>query len=505
MYHFLWVTFLYLIPFYFLISLFFIPYLLKYFPNWLLFLLIISFFFYNTEVLDFTVINFQIIGTNNLFLQFNTLLTNNLNKTHPFIFYLGTLYLFNNFISNFFLPYFPNKFKNLYIISNYHRSLSTYLTITSLSLFLGSWWAIQEGTWGGWWNWDPSETFGLLFLLFFLYLTHKSLYSSIVTKLNSSTLLIVFWILLSYFFIQLNFDLVSHNFGVKFFYFFNNKLFFYQIILYLLYNLLIFYKSLNKVNKFKQSLYLSNLPTNQLFWFSLLLKFVITALIFFSVFISFFILLNFFIWNFLLINFFNSEVQHYVANLFFILFILYFLITKNFYHLFTVIFTSFFLTNFYSLILLQSFSLKTKVKLIHTSLIIFFIVNLLTYYTNFILWSLYTPLESFFLQGFLIESSLFSYSCDYMFIEKTDLYKSVLDNWFTSWNFYLYSNTPIGNTFLLLFSNNDFNNFYKLFSFMETSYIFIENHYSPYLSTIFLILIIYLLKSIFFSFYNKFY
>ena len=41
----------------------------------------------------------------------------------------------------------------------------------------------------------------------------------------------------TYFFIQLNFELVSHNFGSKFFFFFNNNLFSIEVILFSTYSI----------------------------------------------------------------------------------------------------------------------------------------------------------------------------------------------------------------------------------------------------------------------------
>lgn len=129
----------------------------------------------------------------------NALLTNSINKYHPLIFYISTVYLFKAFVTNLKLP-----------------NLAKPETVTIiLTLALGSWWASQEGSWGGWWNWDPSEVFGLLVMLCILVTGHNSLrnlgtYASTLNKLSTS--LTVF---ITYFFIQLNFDIVSHNFGTK--------------------------------------------------------------------------------------------------------------------------------------------------------------------------------------------------------------------------------------------------------------------------------------------------
>jgi hypothetical protein len=40
--------------------------------------------------------------------------------------------------------------------------------ILSISLILGGWWALQEFTWGGWWNWDSVE-FPILITLIWIY------------------------------------------------------------------------------------------------------------------------------------------------------------------------------------------------------------------------------------------------------------------------------------------------------------------------------------------------
>jgi heme/copper-type cytochrome/quinol oxidase subunit 1 len=74
---------------------------------------------------------------------------------------------------------------------------------------------LQEGSWGGWWNWDPSEVFGLLTLLFFISRIHKVFSKQNFSKnvLNDLTFFVILFQI--YFFTQLNFDLVSHNFGTK--------------------------------------------------------------------------------------------------------------------------------------------------------------------------------------------------------------------------------------------------------------------------------------------------
>lgn len=146
--------------------------------------------------------------------QNNTLLTNSVNRIHPLLLYLSATQLvlcglcYNNqsFTTNqtHLFSYILYKFCNMY------------RTITLLllpSLYLGSWWAAQEGSWGGWWNWDASEFFALLILFFLLLSFHKvaKTYTFIFYRYLVGTYAlatVIFFILL-----QINFTSISHNFG----------------------------------------------------------------------------------------------------------------------------------------------------------------------------------------------------------------------------------------------------------------------------------------------------
>ena len=52
------------------------------------------------------------------------------------------------------------------------RYLITYSIILTITLYFGGWWALQEGSWGGWWNWDASEVLGLITLLYLILAVH---------------------------------------------------------------------------------------------------------------------------------------------------------------------------------------------------------------------------------------------------------------------------------------------------------------------------------------------
>lgn len=147
----------------------------------------------------------------------NTLLLNSINKFHPFILYFTITMLFvivavwstklhSTLNCRWDLLYLSQLLRRSYIMSMF------FITVT---LFMGSWWALQEGSWGGWWNWDASEVFGLLIMIIWVLYLHKTLTST-------NLYLIYFWVKLNYLlipitylFIQLNFSLISHNFGIK--------------------------------------------------------------------------------------------------------------------------------------------------------------------------------------------------------------------------------------------------------------------------------------------------
>lgn len=81
--------------------------------------------------------------------------------------------------------------------------------------FLGAWWALQEGSWGGWWNWDASEVFGLIVLTYLLTSLHSILSSfmqtvKLIYVLYASTLT-----LFTYGLLQMGYSVVSHNFGLS--------------------------------------------------------------------------------------------------------------------------------------------------------------------------------------------------------------------------------------------------------------------------------------------------
>lgn len=178
--------------------------------NILLILILLLYIFRLTDYWNTNIIPYFFFKNSELI---NLLLLNSINKYHPILLYFTiTTYVIivlslTNYI-NFRLKWVFNTFN----FSNKNNQILNLIIIT-FTLFLGSWWALQEGSWGGWWNWDPSEIVGLFIMTIILKLLHKKPKNYYFYWYYNYLLL---WILIMlYTFTQLNFNLISHNFGLK--------------------------------------------------------------------------------------------------------------------------------------------------------------------------------------------------------------------------------------------------------------------------------------------------
>lgn len=270
-----------------------------------------DYFLSNPQTMSF------MVSTENL----NNLLTNSINKYHPFIFYFSSSFIFSMFISSRTLTSDTYSFTRSIALLYYTNYLFTALYLISFTLFLGSWWALQEGSWGGWWNWDPSEVFGLCIMLFFTVLIHTS------TTIYRTRLIYLFVaystkvIFLIYIFIQLNFDLVSHNFGTKVDDFIDSTSFYLTLLTLILSSLIfVFFRDKSRLNTllFTLKTY-SNYLSIKFFWRIFLYGFIL-----YLVLSSFFILLNDFSWKLLSINILNllPNTHNTVLYVFWILIVL---------------------------------------------------------------------------------------------------------------------------------------------------------------------------------------
>jgi len=149
--------------------------------------------------------------------HFNMLLINPINHYHPnlFLFTISFFYLLLFYIL---LSYYQ-KF-----IRGFAANLSTkfdyifkkILILNILTTLLGSWWALQEGSWGGWWNWDISEVFSLVILFNVAYLLHR-VFSHSITILDYTTwLVLILKLLIFNLVVQYNLTTSTHAFGQEF-------------------------------------------------------------------------------------------------------------------------------------------------------------------------------------------------------------------------------------------------------------------------------------------------
>ena len=234
--------------------------------------------------------------------NFNTLLSNSINKFHPALFYITLFHLLAS------SQLLMRQHQARYVLnSNLLKGalIGNLLTgVIIFTLFLGSWWALQEGSWGGWWNWDPSEVFGLFVMLYYLYTLHKFQKPNNYSILTSYLKILTQLVLVTYVFIQLNFDLVSHNFGTKVDQFIDTSQNFLILIVFLVVTVLLtFHYLLHRLNVIVS---MSSCDTTYnrnpaLIWHAAAL--LVIALILLS---SFSLLINDFLWKLLSINIFNS-------------------------------------------------------------------------------------------------------------------------------------------------------------------------------------------------------
>ena len=252
-------------------------------------------------------------------------MSNSINKFHPFIFYYTLLFLLIHLSQFNILTSYTFKNKNfLYFRSLFKQGslqVSLYLLTT---LYLGSWWALQEGSWGGWWNWDPSEVFGLLVLYCFLWITHSTILEKNLKFKYYVDFIFLYIIVLVYSFIQLNFRLVSHNFGTKVIWFIDTDQFNFNIVCLILFSLVKLFLVIRNLYSKLENFSNSFLKTSILI-LSTYVKVLFYALLTIQIFLSFSVLVNDFMWKFYKINILNTTSLISI-NLVIILLVLYFVI-----------------------------------------------------------------------------------------------------------------------------------------------------------------------------------
>ena len=302
----------------------------------------------------------------------NTLLLNAVNRIHPLLLH-----------SSFFLFFIiiPKRPNSIYQSTNLLNSLmlanlKKSIFIIILTLYLGSWWALQEGSWGGWWNWDPSEIFGLYILYRILSLYHFKENVTYSVHCNYYITMSIIYLYVFYCTMQINFSLVSHNFGFRSLKSFNPELFFFTSIIFIYY--WVYLKSSSLVSKW---LIFKILPRyyillNHVLFIILTAVFCVVSLI----------LINNFLWNTVHLKLYlvKFNYKYYINFLIVVL-------TTYFYHsnmqliLLGVVYIK---STFYILILfLQKFRGKLSFFLIHFSLIFVLVLSYFSCYSNVDMWN----------------------------------------------------------------------------------------------------------------------
>lgn len=328
---------------------------------------------YIVELESFFLINHFCFYFNLTTSEINFFLTNSLNKYHPFFLYMSVIALF--------VVVLGKQQKNLFYKQMNFLSFFV-LTLNALSLFLGAWWAAQEGSWGGWWNWDPSETLGLIiFIAGALLLHNPALQKKNRLPANIFVWNVWFFFVLIYFFVQLNFAATSHNFGIKFFFFFSNSVFLLEVINFLviiIFSLLL----LSKFYLFKYKFLNNNtniLNFKKLLIFSLFCQFCLVVN-----YLSFFTLINFFCYSSLHVVLFAIEATSLLY--FFVILFSYAFHSFNFFFYFLILFFNSFL------LLLPFFKFKYFVHTMHFFFYVaineFFLIEKLNYSISLIVSSL---------------------------------------------------------------------------------------------------------------------
>lgn len=446
LYPILWTNFWFLPPFYFFLIFYFIttPYMTA--------LVVISYWVYITELVDFSLLNYTYVVPE--LNQFNNLLTNNLNKYHPFLFFCSTHFCFKLVQLVNCSTLLPKPFRSIYtlwLVRQYNRYLVP-LILTALTL--GGVWAFHEASWGGFWNWDSSETFGLLFLLMSLNILHTRLKLQLSEQFSASLMGMGLLLAMTYCFLQLNFDLLSHNFGIKFLHLFSNSFFYKEVIC--LTGLAIAWIWLLLWWDRLQNFTLTLTPTpgmfkqfnnRTFFWWQLICLYVLLLVGY-----SLTQLINYTIFSLFQVNWFNFNIHLPPFIILAYLYLTFWFIIQNKPHLFTWSFLSALSVNVLYCIVLNNHLILRTYHVVHLVLLSALLINILAYKVNFLLWTLVASKSTFSLLKYSLVVNNVWYVCDSLFVDNVIQYNTTaveLNLWVTNFT----SNTPSVNQLLLVFHN----------------------------------------------------
>jgi cytochrome c biogenesis factor len=342
-------------------------------------LLLVCTFLIILNLFVFLNVNFNTqVNFNMLTDKSNFLLSNSINKYHPLLLHVSLNYVLLNYIKC-----YKSVDNNKDITLLYTTVLVNILVFYNclFTMLLGSWWAYQEGSWGGWWAWDPSEVMGLLLLLILIFMFHISNKASRAASLGFTFRLLALLLALVYFCLQSNFAITSHNFGFQ-----NESNFFlktyYCCAIVLLYGLLLtlFYNNFTLINTSKLLHYLKNTT----FKYHILLIVTVTT-------IALLPLLTDILWKLFTINFINFSPNYSdLLNLTMLTLLVYFNSYPNLIFIFICVIPQWtFLAPFYFYLLLSIvvklyFSLFSALHKLFLSLILLAIISSNYYFSSWL-------------------------------------------------------------------------------------------------------------------------
>ena len=441
---------------------------------------------YSTEVVDFVPLTY--LNSSTFYTNFgsNQLLSNALNKYHPLVLYLSFIVFFS-FAWRYLNLHMNGKTFNVVMSQGSLKGVWYAIVINFVALWMGSWWALQEGTWGGWWNWDASEMFGLMVSLALLSLMHSETTPSSHYLLVMKSIFFVVAIVASYFFMQLNFELVSHNFGSKFFFFFNNNLFFLEVIILTFGIMAWIWTKVCLWSTIDSSLTYTSIRNNvtDIRMFITMLPLLVATL---WVIFSYSPLVNYYLWNFFEVNSFNFETSFQPLSFlsFFLLFS--FVRIASFRDLSYWALPAVFITNWLWIFIILPFHAVRFSKL-HFVLIVFTILNVSLSDSTLFYWTtmseyLYVPFASA-----LEYPSLDYYIPDSGITEYVETWSSYNYLTSTTWNIYTFSNSLAINSFSLELSHSILRNLYQLGGCYSSVFLDLEIPLLSFLNLLFLIFI----------------
>lgn len=109
---------------------------------------LILFLFLVTTYFNFNNVNFYAHSSCLFSEDINSLLLNSINKIHPLLLYLSGI-SFLQFFFNLNTLLINKINKNFFVIYLNCVKLKSGILNTLFTLYLGCWWAFQEGSWGG--------------------------------------------------------------------------------------------------------------------------------------------------------------------------------------------------------------------------------------------------------------------------------------------------------------------------------------------------------------------